>query len=115
MHVVRAIQSCPWRDQIAAVLSGACSGADRHGEVWALGREIRLELYPAKWELYGKSAGPIRNRKMADQADGLIAVWDGKSRGTANMIREAQKRGLRVHIWRLDQHGAVRAGGELRL
>lgn len=40
----------------------------------------------------------MRNREMAANADALIAFWDGKSRGTKNMIEEAQKRGLKVSI-----------------
>ena len=38
---------------------------------------------------YGKAGGPIRNRKMAEYGTNLIAFWDGKSRGTLNMITEA--------------------------
>jgi hypothetical protein len=33
---------------------------------------------------------------MAQYADALIAFWDGKSKGTANMINEAKKQGLTV-------------------
>ena len=43
------------------------------------------------WNKHGKAAGPIRNRQMAEYADCLIAVWDGKSRGTKNMIDEMNK------------------------
>ncbi len=38
--------------------------------------------FAADWNKYGKKAGPVRNRKMADYAEALIAVWDGKSRET---------------------------------
>lgn len=38
---------------------------------------------------------------MADYADALIAIWDGESRGTANMIEEAEKRGLKVFVYRV--------------
>lgn len=34
---------------------------------------------------------------MADNAEGLIAFWDGKSRGTSQMIDYAKKKGLMVH------------------
>lgn len=37
---------------------------------------------PADWDRYGNAAGPIRNRKMAEVADALVAVWDGRSPGT---------------------------------
>lgn len=47
-----------------------------------------IAVYPADWTKHGRSAGPIRNRQMAEVADVLILVWDGKSRGSANMKAE---------------------------
>ncbi len=35
---------------------------------------------------------------MACYADALVAVWDGRSRGTGDMIRRAKAHGLKVHI-----------------
>ena len=45
-----------------------------------------------------RSAGPIRNKQMAEYADTLFAFWDGKSRGTKNMIDLAKKKNLHVII-----------------
>ena len=36
---------------------------------------------------------------MAEAAEGLIAVWDGKSAGTRNMITTARERDLRVFVF----------------
>jgi hypothetical protein len=44
------------------------------------------------------AAGPIRNRLMAENADVLIAFWDGLSKGTASMIKLAQFKRLEVLI-----------------
>ncbi len=55
-------------------------------------------MYPAAWDTYGLKAGYIRNEEMADNADALIAIWDGKSRGTKHMIDIATRKGLRVYI-----------------
>jgi hypothetical protein len=38
---------------------------------------------------------------MAEYADALIAIWDGESRGTKNMIEEATKRNLSVYVKRI--------------
>ena len=35
---------------------------------------------------------------MVELADGLIAFWDGKSRGTKNSIDEANKKGIKLKI-----------------
>lgn len=80
------------------IISGHCAGADLLGERYARERGFAVELYEADWGLYGRSAGPRRNRAMAEAADALIAFWDGVSRGTLNMIQEARARGLAVRV-----------------
>ena len=40
----------------------------------------------------------VRNRAMADTATHLIAFYDGKSRGTKDMIEVAKKKGLEVTV-----------------
>ena len=78
--------------EIATVISGVARGVDTAAILWAEGRGIPVESYPADWEKYGKKAGPIRNQQMADVADALIALWDGKSRGTRDMIERMAKK-----------------------
>ena len=84
--------------EITCVLSGDARGVDRLGEKWALENKIPVEKYPAKWEEFGKSAGFRRNTEMAEKAEGLIALWDGASKGTKHMIDIATKKGLLVKI-----------------
>ena len=89
--------------EITEHVSGGAGGADACGECWARENEIDTRIFRAKWGLHGRSAGPRRNRRMAEYADALIAVWDGKSRGTQNMIKEAKVRGLQVYVHRIDE------------
>lgn len=77
--------------EIDEIVSGRCSGADKLGERYAREHNIPVKVFPANWDAYGKSAGPIRNRKMALYADVLIAFWDGESRGTKNMILQMKE------------------------
>ena len=56
------------------------------GRRWAIENGIPIKEFPANWQEFGRAAGPIRNGEMADYADALIAIWDGRSRGTADMI-----------------------------
>lgn len=44
-------------------------------------------VFRARWHTFGRSAGPIRNTLMAQEADALFLIWDGKSRGSADMLR----------------------------
>lgn len=94
-----AIEQCPWASDITEVVSGTAKGADQLGEEWAYKNHIRLTKFPADWDTYGRSAGMRRNRAMAAYATGLIALWDGQSKGTAQMIAEARKRGLKVFVY----------------
>ena len=89
---------------ITEVVSGGARGVDRLGEQWAnaAGLPITFFLVPRdEWQKYGAGAGPRRNRRMAEYADALIAVWDGKSPGTRSMIDAATKLGRKVFVVRL--------------
>ena len=77
---------------ITEVVSGTANGVDRLGEQWARDNNIPYKRFPANWDHYGKAAGPIRNREMAEYADAAIVVWNGSSSGTKNMIQEMTKR-----------------------
>jgi hypothetical protein len=84
---------------ITEVVSGGAKGVDRLGEEWADRNNIPVKLFPAQWKEHGKAAGPIRNDAMAIYANALIAIWDGQSRGTKNMIDNAIKYKLKIiHI-----------------
>ena len=82
---------------ITEVVSGGASGIDSLGETWAISNNIFVRRFPADWDKYGKSAGPIRNRQMAEYANALILIWDGKSRGSASMLRLAKEAKLIIY------------------
>ena len=86
------------RLEITTVVSGGAKGVDALGEHYAEQMNLPLHVYPADWKSHGRAAGPIRNSKMASNADALIAVWDGKSKGTRNMIETAHNKGLVVYV-----------------
>lgn len=86
------------QENTITIVSGTASGADRLGERYAEQHQYQIKRYPADWKRFSLSAGPIRNKLMADHADMLIAFWDGKSRGTQNMIKTARKAGLSVRV-----------------
>ena len=96
LELEAAIRKCRW--PITSVISGGARGADRLGEQWARSHGIPFQVFPADWDKWGKSAGYVRNKQMAEVAEALIALWDGESRGTNDMIWQAQVRRLKVHI-----------------
>lgn len=87
------------------IISGHANGADTLGEKFAIEMGYKLTLFQANWNKYGKSAGPIRNRQMAEYANEngngvLFAFWDGHSKGTKNMIDMAKRYGLEMYVHR---------------
>lgn len=82
--VCRAVESSGF--DISMVVSGGARGVDTLGERWAREHGAHFIRMPADWGRHGKSAGMKRNREMARYADGLVAIWDGRSRGTKGMI-----------------------------
>lgn len=103
--IINLYLSRDWSDEAVSIefISGNASGADKLGEEFAKEYLYPLKLFPAEWNKYGKAAGPIRNKQMAEYASEsdkgvLFAFWDGKSRGTKNMIDNATQLGLEIYI-----------------
>jgi hypothetical protein len=82
------------------IISGGASGADSLAKKFALENKIPFLEIPANWEKFGKSAGFIRNVDIIDQAEVVIAFWDGKSKGTSHSIQLAKKKNKEVLIFR---------------
>ena len=93
------------------VVSGTARGGDYVGEEWAIARDHKLVKFPADWEYQALNAGYQRNeqpdakywstyklKKMAAYSDALVAIWDGKSKGTKHMIDIVRREGLAVRI-----------------
>lgn len=112
-----AMDACGWTP--TEIVSGKAYGADTFGEQWAIKNKIPIKEFPAKWDdishpkavirtnSYGKKynvmAGLWRNHEMGDYADALVAIWDGKSTGTKDMIDYATKKGLKVFVWKVEK------------
>jgi len=73
------------------ILSGGAQGGDAIGERYAKENGFIIEKHPAEWKKYGKRAGPIRNKAMADMADVIICFWNGESKGTSSLIGLAKR------------------------
>ena len=82
------------------IVSGKARGADSLGEKYANENGLNIMEFPADWDKHGRSAGYKRNVEMAENADALIAFWDGESRGTKHMIDIAKEKNLLTRIIR---------------
>ena len=69
------------------------------GALWAAKHSVPLQCFPAQWNIYGKSAGFIRNAEMGEYADLAICFWDGKSKGTFHMIKTMKRLNKPVYVF----------------
>ena len=79
-------------------ISGGCRGADKIGERYAKENGFSLRVLTADWQKHGKAAGPIRNEQMSQEGDFFICFWNGKSRGTKNMLENIRIKEKPVRI-----------------
>lgn len=85
------------------IVQGGAKGADSLAKQIAKKININCMEYSANWSMYGKKAGPIRNRKMLDDNPDvkLVIAFHGNimnSTGTKDMVNYARKKGYKVKI-----------------
>lgn len=97
--VVAAIEESGFTD-ISLIVSGGAKGVDSLAEQYARAKGIECRIYKPDWTQYGKRAGFVRNAHIVNAADALVAVWDGKSKGTMHSVALANERGIPVHLVR---------------
>lgn len=90
------------------IVSGGARGVDSLAERYAKERNYGLKIFPADWDRYGKQAGYIRNDEMHKYISqfsdrGIVAFWDGKSKGTAHNFGLATKYDTPIKIVRMEE------------
>ena len=71
------------------IVSGGAVGVDCCVAKYAKENGIRLTEFLPQYERYGRAAPIVRNKKIVDYADKIIAFWDGESKGTLSVIKYA--------------------------
>jgi hypothetical protein len=91
------------------IISGHARGADRIAEQAAQARGMSCTIFPAQWEIYGRSAGFERNQQMvnyllARRQEGSevrgVAFWHNQSRGPAHTITLLKGAQIPVQVFR---------------
>lgn len=83
------------------IVHGAASGVDAAFEAAAREEGVATEPHPARWDLFGDRAGPIRNTEMIRAgAKFVLAVHRdiGRSRGTKHCCLVALNKGIPVYV-----------------
>lgn len=98
--------------------SGVDIGFDKAATIIVGTEQLGVYRFPADWEHYGKSAGPIRNRHMIELlvsfrvrgAECVVLAFhseDGLGKGTRHMADLAIANGFPVHHYRRDGSARV--------
>lgn len=102
---VRRAMNEAWNDmgrpEITRVISGGARGVDSIGAMLARQGGVGVVTVYPDWDQFGRRAGFIRNTRMLEmlsQGDVVVAVWDGKSRGTKHTIDLGTQKGLKVFV-----------------
>jgi hypothetical protein len=85
---------------IARIVSGGAKGADTLAALYAELRQLPLSVHLPNWQLHGKRSGMMRNTLIVEEADMVIAFWDGSSRGTKDTIDKTVAAGKPLRIVR---------------
>jgi len=88
------------------LISGGAKGVDTYAEELidllssGLVGPYNKKIILPDWNKYGKSAGFIRNKLIIDEADLIIAFWDGTSKGTKHDIdlALASKKPINIYV-----------------
>ena len=91
----KALNKLANRIDIKTIVSGGARGADSLAIKYAEVNNIETIVFKPDWSI-GKAAAAIRNRKIVDNIDILIAFWDGTSKGTRMTIDMAKSKNIKV-------------------
>ena len=83
------------------IISGGAKGMDTVAERYADEHNIEKLIIRPQYKMYGKAAPLKRNEEMVREADVVLAVWDGCSRGTQytlNYAREQEKKIIEIIV-----------------
>lgn len=81
------------------VVTGGARGVDRTAEETAEACGLEVLVLTADWDGIGRSAGLVRNEEIVEEADEIVAFWDGESRGTVHTLTLAVEAGKSVTVF----------------
>lgn len=97
---------------ITEIVSGGAHGADSLAERWSKKNDISIKIFKADWNMYGKSAGFIRNTEMHNYFSQFenrmcLCFWDGQSRGTAHNFKLSKDNNTKLICYNFNLHKVV--------
>jgi len=85
--------------KIDRIVSGGANGIDTLAQKYATEHKIPITIHYADWARWGRSAGPMRNQLIINDATHLVAFPDSKSIGTWDSVNKAKKKHIPIKIY----------------
>lgn len=95
-RLVMILDAAVERLGMTRLVAGDATGADNFAISWAKARDVECKVYPADWDEHGPKAGPLRNRQMLEQELPSAVIAFPGSKGTRDMVTQAERAGVRV-------------------
>ncbi len=80
------------------IVSGGARGVDVCAREYAQRHGLKLTEYLPEYSRYGRAAPLKRNITIIENADLVLAFWDGRSRGTKYVIDNCKKRNIPIEV-----------------
>ncbi len=84
---------------VTEIVSGGANGIDTCAKEYAEKNNIPLAEFLPEYKLYGRAAPIKRNIKIIDYADMVVALWDGRSKGTEFVMKYCRKIGKPIVVY----------------
>lgn len=78
---------------VELIICGGAAGVDALAEQYADAHRISKLILRPDYARYGRAAPLKRNEQMVDLADGVLVIWDGRSKGACHTVKYAEKKG----------------------
>ena len=85
-------------EETTEIISGGAKGIDTCAREYALANGLKLTEFLLDYSRYGRAAPLKRNITIIENADLVLAFWDGISHGTKYVIEQCKKRSIAVKV-----------------
>lgn len=87
-------------ENVTEIISGGAKGVDTSAREYAIVNRIKLTEFLPEYSKYGRGAPLKRNITIIENADLVLAFWDGTSKGTKYVIDQCRKRNIPIKVFK---------------